>query len=192
MLQDLAHILPVLPVDAAPRLVQLLCCQSHGKQCICSTMRACEPTKERPYVRRHQLLDSNEEQGLRTPVEAAMCHLHVPLICTGAAAARVLTAQLAHWRCSQLLPHWMAAGSTDNLFQQLQQLHVLSQTPEASGRNTASRAADACVSMLMLLAKMASLAEQQMLAQLSADAVTASRWASMLDACAGVHAQLEW
>jgi hypothetical protein len=74
----LAHILPVLPVDAAPRLVQLLCCQSHGKRCIYSTVRACESTNERPDVPCHQLLDSNEEQGLRTPAEAAMCHLQRP------------------------------------------------------------------------------------------------------------------
>lgn len=32
VLQDLAHIVPaVIPVDAVPRLLQLLCCQTHGE-----------------------------------------------------------------------------------------------------------------------------------------------------------------
>jgi hypothetical protein len=32
VLHDLAHIVPaVVPVDAAPRLLQLLCCQTYGE-----------------------------------------------------------------------------------------------------------------------------------------------------------------
>lgn len=95
---------------------------------------------------------------------------------SGAAAARVLTAQLSHWRFSQLWPHWLAAGSTSTVQQQLQQLHTLCEATQSLSSNAASKAADGCVSMLMLLAKLMLLSEAQMLQQLAPDSQTASRW----------------
>lgn len=92
------------------------------------------------------------------------------------AAARVITAQLSDWRFSQIWPHWTAASTTHRLYQQLQQQLALAQAPESAGSNTASKAAEACVSMLLLMAKLVKLAEQQVLWQLAPDADAANRW----------------
>lgn len=104
---------------------------------------------------------------------------HVMLaVCTsyaGAGAARVLTTQLSHWRCSQLWPHWTAADMTAKVFQHLQQLHVLAKCSEAASGTAASKAVDGCVNVLALLAKLVLLSEQQMLLQLAPDLDTASR-----------------
>jgi hypothetical protein len=100
--------------------------------------------------------------------------LHAGVCCAGAAAARALTAQLSHWRFSQLWPHWLAADTTSRLYQHLQHLQVQAQAADVSGGSTAGRAADSCVSVLLLLSKLMLLAEH-VLAQLAFDAHTAGR-----------------
>jgi hypothetical protein len=87
----------------------------------------------------------------------------------------VLRAQLSHWRFSQLWPHWLAAGATNQLFQQLQQLPVLAEAAQQVNGTAASRVAESCVSLLALLAKLLSLSEQQVLLQLAPDPDAAGR-----------------
>jgi hypothetical protein len=62
------------------------------------------------------------------------------------------------------------------VYQHLQYLQVQAQAADASGGSTAGRAADGCISMLMLLSKLMLLAEQHVLAQLASDADTAGRY----------------
>ena len=83
----------------------------------------------------------------------------------------------SHWRFSQVWSHWIAAGTTTKLFQQLQDLLVLAQRSESINSTVACRALDAGVSILALLAKLVLLSEEQVLQQLAPDVTTATRCA---------------
>ncbi|WIA34137.1 hypothetical protein OEZ86_012501 [Tetradesmus obliquus] len=115
------------------------------------------------------------------PVQAAARLLE--LLCSnmhGAVAARLLTEQLTHWLFSQLWgPYWLAAGTTGQLYQHIAQqlLPALSgSNGRAAGAAAAAAALDACASQVTLLARLASLSEQQVVPQLAGDVADASRW----------------
>jgi hypothetical protein len=107
-------------------------------------------------------------------------------IAAGAVAARLLTEQLAHWLFSQLWgPYWLAAGTTARLYQHMTQ-HLLpasssggSSSCTGSGKAASAAAAaaalDACACQVALLARLASLSEQQVVPQLAGDVGSASR-----------------
>lgn len=101
----------------------------------------------------------------------------------GAATAKLLTEQLSHWRFSQLQPIWLAAHTTQRLYQHISQqlLPVLQGSDGATSASTSSsmnwsRALDACASQLALVARLVALSEQQMVPQLAGDVVLACRW----------------